>query len=129
MPDSRCRILYVDDHQDSSEMFRLILSDYDYEVENAQNVDEAVRKASTESFDLYVIDKRLPDGSGLELVKKPHVLTPTVPSVLYTGDTYEIHRQEALAAGANAYVPKPDIDRLIETIHGFLSQRGCAAAT
>ena len=34
----------------------------------------------------------------------------------------------ALAAGADAYVPKPDVDALIETVHKILSQRECAAA-
>ena len=128
MPDVKCRILYVDDHHDSSEMFKLILSDFDYEVEKAHSLDEAVRLAATKSFDLYVVDKRLPDGSGLDLVKKLNQLTPDVPTVVYTGDAYELHRQEALAAGANAYVAKPDIERLLETVHAFLSQSKCAAA-
>jgi hypothetical protein len=33
-----------------------------------------------------------------------------------------------MAAGADAYVPKPDVDALIETVHKILSQRECAAA-
>lgn len=123
MSDSKCLILYVDDHEDSSEMLRLILADSDYEVHTAHNIDEALMMATQESYDLYVLDKRLPDGSGLELVRRLNEMTPSIPSIVYTGDAYEIHREQALAAGAKAYVAKPDIDKLIETVHGFLSQK------
>ena len=57
-----------------------------------------------------------------------NVLTPGVPCIFYTGDVYEVHRQEAMTAGADAYVPKPDIEALIETVHQLLVERECAAA-
>ena len=92
-------------------------------------MDEALRLATSRAFDLYVLDKRLPDGSGFELCRKLNRLTPGVPCIFYTGDAYEIHREEARAAGADVYIAKPDIDKLIETVHQILSQRECAAAT
>ena len=117
MPDNNCRILYVDDHDDSAEMLKLVLAESDYEVQSARTVDEALKMAASFEFDLYVVDKRLPDGSGLELLKRLNLLTPGVPSIVYTGDAYEIHREQALAAGADAYVCKPDIETLIDTVH------------
>ena len=128
MSNKKCLILYVDDHEDSAQMLKLILTDADYEIQNARTAAEALRLASTESFDLYVVDKHLPDGSGLELITKLNRLTPGVPSIVYTGDAYEIHREQALAAGADAYVCKPNIDELIATVHAFVSQRECATA-
>jgi DNA-binding response OmpR family regulator len=128
MPEVKCRILCVDDHEDTPEMLKLLLSQSDYEVHAAHNVEEATELARTHEFDLYVLDKRLPDGTGMDLCMKLNVLSPGVPCIFYTGDAYEIHRLEALAAGADAYVPKPDIDALIETVHRLLSQRECAAA-
>lgn len=125
---SKCRILYVDDHEDSAEMFRLLVSSPDYEVETANTVAEAVEMAKSGNFDLYVLDKRLPDGSGTDLCIMLNGLTPGVPCIFYTGDAYEVHRQEAMTAGANAYVPKPDIDALIETVHQLLVDRECATA-
>lgn len=129
MPDFNCRILYVDDHEDSAEMLKLVLADSDYEVLSARSIAQARELASKYEFDLYVVDKRLPDGSGLELVKDLNKLTPGVPSIVYTGDVYEIHREQAMAAGADAYVCKPDIETLIKTVHEFLSERECATAT
>ena len=128
MSEIKCRILCVDDHEDSSEMLKLMLSESDYEVHTARTIDEAVQLARIHEFDLYVLDKRLPDGSGMDLCKVLTELTPGVPCVFYSGDAYEIHRQEALAAGAQAYIPKPDVEALIETVHKLLSERECATA-
>src|SRR5687767_13942625 len=129
MSDIKCRILYVDDHEDTGEMLKLVLADSDYEVQSARSVAQALKMSSKYEFDLYVVDKRLPDGSGLELVKQLNQLTPGIPSIVYTGDVYEIHREQAMAAGAHAFVCKPDIETLINTVHDFLSQRECATAT
>ena len=128
MAEPKCRILYVDDHEDSAEMFRLLVSSPDYEVQTAQTVAEALELSKSRSFDLYVLDKRLPDGSGMDLCVRLNALTPGVPCIFYTGDAYEIHRQEAMVAGATAYVPKPDVDALIDTVHKVLSERECTAA-
>src|SRR5215831_3948555 len=108
MSKTKCRILYVDDHEDSAEMLKLMLASEDYEVQTAASVEEAMATTRTQEFDLYVLDKRLPDGSGTDLCRMLNAATPAVPCIFYTGDAYEIHRQEALAAGARAYVPKPD---------------------
>ena len=128
MSQAKCRILYVDDHEDSAEMLKLMLTSEDYEVQSAQTIEEAVRRVHAEKFDLYVLDKRLPDGSGTELCRRLNELTPGVPCIFYSGDTSEVHRQEAMAAGANAYVSKPDVEALIDMVHKLLSQNECAAA-
>jgi CheY-like chemotaxis protein len=129
LSDPKCRILCVDDHFDTSEMLRLLLAEEDYEVQTAATKQEATELAATSQFDLYVLDKRLPDGTGLELCQTLNRLTPGVPCIFYTGDAYEIHRHEALAVGATAYVAKPDIDGLITTVHDLLAERECAAET
>jgi DNA-binding response OmpR family regulator len=110
-------------------MLRLLLAQEDYEVMTAVSIQEAMRVATTERFDLYVFDKNLPDGSGLELCSKLTKTTPGIPCLLYTGDAYDIHKAEAFAAGADGYVAKPDIDGLIESVRKLLSERECAAAS
>ena len=129
MADIKCRILCVDDHLDTSEMLQLLLAEEDYEVRTAGTIEEASALAKSEEFDLYVLDKRLPDGTGVELCKTLNLLTPGVPCIFYSGDAYAIHRQEALQAGAAAYVAKPNLDTLIEAVRELLAQRECAAAT
>ena len=128
MSKGKCRILYVDDHEDSAEMFKLMLASEDYDVQIAQSIEEALQKATAAEFDLYVLDKRLPDGSGTDLCRMLIENTPGVPCIFYTGDAYEIQRQEALDAGARAYVAKPDVEALIETVQRLMAERECAAA-
>jgi len=125
----KCRILCVDDHQDSAEMLRLLLSMQDYEVTTATSMKEAIELANSKDFDLYVLDRHLTDGTGLELCRSLSELTPDVPCIFYTGDAYEVHRRQAIEAGADDYVAKPDIDGLIDAVHKLLSERECATAS
>ena len=129
MPQPKCRILCIDDHEDTSEMLKLLLIQEDYEVTTAVTMQEALGFATSEEFDLYVFDKNLSDGSGIDLCSKLNEVTPGVPCIVYSGDAYDIHKSQALAAGADAYVAKPDIDGLIENVRRLLSQRACAAAS
>ena len=129
MPQAKCRVLCIDDHEDTSEMLKLLLTQEDYEVVTAVTMTEALSLAKSQEFDLYLLDRHLPDGSGLELCAKLNEATPGVPCIFYTGDAYDIHRLEAMAAGADDYVAKPDIDGLIESVRKLLSERACAAAS
>ena len=129
MPQKKCRVLIIDDHEDTSEMLKLLLGEEDYEVKIASTMKEALRLATNEEFDLYVLDKHLPDGSGLDLCAKLNEVTPRVPCIFYSGDAYDIHRVEAMAAGADAYVAKPDIEGLIDKVNKLLAQQDCASAT
>ena len=128
MSQPKCRILCVDDHKDTSDMLSLLLSQQDYEVACALSAEEALSLAARQEFDLYVLDKRLPDADGLALCQKLTEITPHVPCMFYSGDAYAIHKHQALQAGAAAYVTKPDIEGLIENVRNLLAQRECAAA-
>ena len=128
MQPAKCRILYVDDHEDTSFMLTHLLGQSDYEVVTAPSISRALELVREERFDLYVLDKRLPDGSGLDLCRRLNELTPHVPVIFYSGDAYELHRQEGLDAGADAYVTKPNVDKLIDKVHEILSGQECSAA-
>ena len=128
MTKSKCCVLCVDDHHDTSEMLKMLLAEEDYKVHTAATVEQACGMAAENQYDLYVLDKRLPDGTGLELCETLQKLSPSVPCIFYTGDAYEIHRREALAAGAAAFVAKPDIEGLINAVHDLLANSECAPA-
>ena len=129
MTDPKCRVLCVDDHRDTSEMLQMLLSEEDYVVHTAATMEEPCSMAARTTYDLYVLDKRLPDGTGVQLCETLLKLTPTVPCIFYTGDAYEIHRREALAAGASAFVAKPDVEGLITAVHQLLANSECATTT
>ena len=129
MPDSKCCVLCVDDHRDTSEMLQMLLAEENYQVQTAATMEEACKMAAKTQYDLYVLDKRLPDGTGVQLCETLATITPAVPCIFYTGDAYEIHRREAFAAGAAAFVAKPDIEGLINAVHQLLADSECATAT
>ena len=126
MSKQKCSILCVDDHFDTSEMLQMLLSEEDYDVKVCATIGEACELAVKNQFDLYVLDKRLPDGTGVDLCTTLNELTPGVPCIFYTGDAYEIHRLEALEAGAVAFIAKPDVDGIIDAVHKLLSEGECA---
>ena len=126
MTTSTCRVLCVDDHHDTSEMLQLLLSEENYDVHTAATMEQACEMAKKTQYDLYVLDKRLPDGTGVELCERLSEISPGIPCIFYTGDAYEIHRREAMAAGAAAYVAKPNIEGLISAVHELLSNSECA---
>src|ERR1044071_5848208 len=92
-------------------MLQMLLSEEDYQVHTAATMQEACDMAGRHHYDLYVLDKRLPDGTGVELCETLAKLTPNVPCIFYTGDAYEIHRREAFAAGAAAFLSQTHIKR------------------
>ena len=128
MAQAKCRVLIIDDHDDTTEMLKILLGEEDYEVTTTATMQEALSLAARKGFDIYVLDKHLPDGSGLELCTKLNQVTPGVPCIFYSGDAYDIHRVEAIAAGADAYIAKPDVEGLIENINKLLAKAECASA-
>ena len=128
MQPAKCRILCVDDHEDTSFMLTHLLGQSNYEVVTAATIKDVLQLIERDEFDLYVLDKRLPDGSGLDLCRKLNAITPHVPVIFYSGDAYQLHRAEGLSAGADEYVPKPEIDKLIEAVERCLSEKECTAA-
>jgi DNA-binding response OmpR family regulator len=88
----------------------------DIDVTPALSIKEAFQAAQNKHFDLYLLDNRFPDGSGFELCRRLRELDPQTPIIFYSGDAYESDRQRGLAAGANAYLLKPDVDTIAPTI-------------
>lgn len=115
------RILCVDDNEDNSSMLTVLLGLSSYEAVAAGSIKEALLLAQAESFDLFILDKRFPDGTGFALCQEIRQLHPETPVIFYSGDAYSSDRIEGLSAGAQGYVAKPDIDKLIETVNHFLA--------
>ncbi len=119
------QILLVDADRDTCEMMTLFLglSHYNYKVRFAQTMAAGWRMARDRYFDLCLLDSRLPDGSGYELCRRIHDMAPELPVVFYSGDAYDIHRQQGLAAGAQAYLVKPnDLDRIADVIGELIAE-------
>src|SRR6266404_4193030 len=115
-------ILYVEDDEDTRELLTYVLSKSNYDVVAAANYEDALLLARTNHFDLYLIDNWMSGGSGIDLCKKLREFNPWTPILFYSGAAYESDKQQAFAAGAQAYLVKPvDNDELIEEVSRIIS--------
>lgn len=114
------RLLVVDDQKDICDMLRAMLAFKGLKCESALTVAEARRLVLEETFDLYVVDMKMPDGSGLEFCREVKDANPSTPVIVYSANGYERHRVDALAAGADAFVKKPGVENLEQEINRLL---------
>jgi DNA-binding response OmpR family regulator len=117
------KILLVEDHQDTSDLLVLLLSQLDYDVATATSISKALNLAQSANFDLFVLDSMLPDGSGAELCKHIRQLDDSTPILFYSAMAYENDKHEALSAGAQRYLVKPvDSDAFCRTVKEMIAK-------
>jgi DNA-binding NtrC family response regulator len=113
----RARILVVDDDESIRKVLATILEDNGYAVDTAKNGIEAIKKSKLKFYNLALIDIRLPDIEGTQLLTKIEHTTPKMRKIIITGYPSLQNAIEALNKGADAYVLKPfDMDDILRTI-------------
>jgi DNA-binding NtrC family response regulator len=104
---ARGRILLVDDQPELRRLYRRNLTKLGYEVVEASNGRAAMELAHQEHFDVVISDVRMPDLSGVELLREIYELDPDLPVVLMSGGTDDETERAAARYGAFAYLMKP----------------------
>ena len=118
---SKKRILYIEDHEDSRQMLSVLLGRAGYEVATATTVANGLILAGLERFDLYILDSRFTDGTGLELCRQIRAFDPDTPILFYSSAVYRSDIEAGIAAGAQGYLIKPTgIDIIEQTIAGLI---------
>ncbi len=124
------RILVIDDDSTNCELIQLMLqiSNPDYEITYVLTPDEGLRLAATQRFDLYVLDYRFRGITGIEICRTLRQTQTDTRIMFFTGEAHEQQRQEAMQAGADAYLVKPDhLRNLTETAARLLGAHKPAA--
>ncbi len=101
------RVLYIEDHEDTRELVTLVLEQRRFEVVTGSTIKGGIALASSQDFDLYLLDSWLPDGSGLDLCRQIREFDKTTPILFYSAAAYEIDKRQAINSGAQAYLIKP----------------------
>jgi CheY-like chemotaxis protein len=118
------RILVVDDHDDTLRSMTLLLTRLGYDVLAAENMTDALRIAEEEQFDILLSDIGLPDGSGLELLKRIR-LVRNIPALAISGFGMDEDVERSRDAGFSDHLTKPvSIDRLQAAIAQLDEQNG-----
>lgn len=121
---SRFKVLYVDDDNDACEMISLLLDKQYIEVTCAQSAAEATMKIKARRFDLVMLDVWLPQVDGFEFCRQLRASNSDMPVLFYSGAAYDADIRRGLEAGASAYLVKPNIDSLSQTVMGLLTNEG-----
>lgn len=117
------RVLYADADEESGLVLSTLMELLNNEVQTAKTVDEALHLAQFKWFDLYLLDTRFPEGDGFELCRRLREFDCFTPIIFYSGDGREQDKSKGLAAGANAYLVKPDFDNIASTILRLIKAR------
>ena len=118
------RILVVDDERSMREFLGIMLAREQYDVVVAENGSQAIASLRQRAFDLVISDIRMPDCSGIDVLREAKALQPDVPGVLMTAFSSTQTAIEALRTGALDYISKPfDVDELKRVVAHALERK------
>jgi len=104
---SNGHILIIDDEASLRQTLARILQRAGFEATTVASGREAIDIVSQQSFDLVYLDIRMPDMSGLDVLKIIHAQSPELPVILFTAQPDLHSAVEALRRGAIDYLMKP----------------------
>ena len=121
------KILIVDDNLQLLKMHQKILSFAGYEVEVAKDGKEGLEKVKSGKPSVILLDIMMPEMDGLEVLEilKSDQETKTIPVIMLSNLSDEVHAQEAVKKGAVKYFIKGDSDpsQIAEVIKEILGEK------
>lgn len=118
------RLLWIDDEIDMLKPHILFLEKRGYEVATCNNGSDALRKCTSEPFDLILLDENMPGLSGLETLQGIKEVQPDVPVVMVTKNEEEDLMDQAIGAQIADYLIKPvNPNQILLTLKKNIHQR------
>ena len=123
------KIIIIDDDQALHRVFTRILQKEGYIVETAETGSEALTKIRNSNFDVALIDVKLPDVNGLDLLPTLKEIAPSMVKIVITGYSIPDGKTGALQLGADDFFKKPiPPPVLLEAIKMHLEAKKAKAA-
>lgn len=127
-PDAKApplRLLLVDDEEPFVDVLTKRLGRRGVEVSTALNGADALRLLRKKEFDVMVLDLKMEEMSGLDVLKTVRIVAPEIPVIMLTGHGSEQAAREGITLGASEYLLKPcDLNDLLAKIVKAASKRG-----
>jgi DNA-binding response OmpR family regulator len=101
-----CRILLVDDHVDTCEALKRLLTMQGHTVKVRHDIRSALETAQNDQFDLLISDLGLPDGSGVELMRRLRS-NSSIRGIAISGFGAMADREKSFDAGFSEHLVKP----------------------
>ncbi len=116
------RVLVIDDDKSVLRSTVLVLEKNGFAVDTAETGKEAIEKSKLQRYDAALVDLRLPDMDGLEILSRAD-LSNTV-KIMFTGYPSLVSGMQAMDKGVDAYLPKPvRPDEMVLLLKSKLAQR------
>lgn len=106
MQQKKVSILVVDDEERIRRLLRMYLEREDYEIDEAENGQEAVDKAFEKEYDLILLDLMMPEKDGIEVCREIREKKST-PIIMLTAKGEEANRVQGFEVGTDDYIVKP----------------------
>ncbi len=117
-------ILVVDDEASMRQLLEIALGKEGYRVTTAESGQKALRFVEKSAVDLVISDIRMPDMTGVEVLRKVKDIHPQIPVIMITAYASTETAVEALRLGAYDYITKPfKIEELKNTLNHALEKR------
>lgn len=117
-------VLVVDDDPSIRKVLAAILEEKGYNVETVETGQKAIRKSESAFYNVALIDIRLPDMEGIELLTKMRHTVPEMAKIMITGYPSLQNAVAALNRGADAFIIKPlNIDNTLVVIENLLQRQ------
>ena len=100
------KILVAEDNDSNFILMSYILKKY-YEFDRAKNGQEAVELVGKNSYDIVLMDIKMPIMDGLEATRRIKEMRPELPVVALTANAFDSDRQLAMEAGCSDFLAKP----------------------
>ena len=118
------RLLIVDDDEAILRNLERILSLEGYETDTARTGREAIEKTRRNFYNLALLDIKLPDMEGTELLKKMHETFPKMIKIMVTGYPDLENAIKSLNYGADAYLVKPvSVQELLDVVKQKINEQ------
>jgi len=116
-------ILVVDDEASIRRTLREILEYEDYAVDEAENGEQALTALRSSSYDLVILDVKMPEPDGMDVLEVMAAEMPEVPALMISGHGTIETAVEATKLGAFDFIEKPpDLNRLLVTVRNALDR-------
>ncbi len=107
------RILLLEDDYMLSDIIVSFLKEKFYDVVQVEDGESAIERASTDKFDLMILDINVPKLSGIDVVKNIRSYSDTTPIILITAYQDTAHLKKGFQSGCDDYIKKPfDLEEL-----------------
>lgn len=112
------RVLVLEDDGDIRSAVARFLASSGYSVDQARGWSEAEEKLSINDYDAMVLDRSVPGGDSIDLLRQRRSEGDSTPALFLTGKDSIGDRVEGLSAGADDYLVKPfAMDELVARVH------------